>query len=111
MTAKGKAKRSILTVTKADVRSVYSGRPGCCCGCRGDHRYNSQHVKEASKHRGYRIEPTEVNDAQVTRVLNRLKDVARVDPTSIQYEATYASLEQYNRLLIVYFTNTAQGKG
>ena len=61
---------SVSTITTDSVRAVYSGRPGCMCGCRGNYRYNPQHVEEASVDRGYVVKPSEVNIAQVTRVLH-----------------------------------------
>jgi hypothetical protein len=52
------------------VVSVYSGKEGkCCCGCSGNHRYASQHVKFASKDRGYDVSADEVNDKQVRKVV------------------------------------------
>lgn len=26
-----------MKLNKDDIASVYSGRPGCCCGCKGKH--------------------------------------------------------------------------
>jgi hypothetical protein len=36
--------KNILSVTTDQVMSVYSGKHGCACGCRGKHSYNSKHV-------------------------------------------------------------------
>lgn len=38
-----------------NVLSVYSGRQGCACGCRGKYTYNPAFLSEASKDRGYPI--------------------------------------------------------
>ncbi len=59
----------IAALTVSDVSSVYSGKPGCCCGCKGNHRYNSQHVESASKNRGYAVTGSDINDRQVAKVL------------------------------------------
>jgi hypothetical protein len=65
---------NIFETTVDDVMSVYSGINGrCCCGCSGNHRYNSKHVKVASKHRGYKVTPEEVSDRTVKMILNKLK--------------------------------------
>jgi UDP-galactopyranose mutase len=56
-------------LTTNDIVSVYSGKPGCCCGCKGKHRYNSKHRAEGTQTRGYPVLNDEVNDAQVTRIL------------------------------------------
>ncbi len=50
------------------VQSVYSGKPGCACGCKGSYRYNSAMVEAASKSRGYAVTPDEVNDSQIKKV-------------------------------------------
>lgn len=55
---------------KSSIMSVYSGEAGAClCGCSGNHRYASKHVRVASKNRGYDIEKHEVNDRQVKKVI------------------------------------------
>jgi hypothetical protein len=61
----------INAMTVADVSSVYSGKPGCCCN--GNHRYNSQHVASASKNRGYAVDGSDINDRQVKKVLDIIK--------------------------------------
>jgi hypothetical protein len=69
---------TLAALTPSDVRSVYSGKDGaCCCGCKGNHRYNSQHVAAASKDRGYEVGPDEVNDRQVAKVLKIVQAAAQ----------------------------------
>jgi hypothetical protein len=60
-----------------DVRSVYSGKQGCMCGCKGKHRYHPKHLVEATKDRGYGIGPEETNLRQVTKVLRLLQADSR----------------------------------
>jgi hypothetical protein len=67
------ARAFIASLTFEDVRSVYSGKQGCMCGCRGKHRYNPKHLVEASEDRGYDISKEEINLLQVKKVLNFLK--------------------------------------
>src|SRR5208282_3692776 len=76
--AKKAALALIASIKVSDVSSVYSGKPGCCCGCNGNHRYNSQHVESASKNRGYAVTPDEVNDRQVKKILAILQANADV---------------------------------
>lgn len=58
-----------LNKIKVDkVMQVYSGRPGCMCGCRGNYRVASKYVAEANKNCGYDISDC-VNDVQVRRVV------------------------------------------
>ena len=54
------------------VSSVYSGKPGCACGCRGQYRYNSAMLAAESKRRGYAVEAEDVNDKQVRKVVRLL---------------------------------------
>jgi hypothetical protein len=61
---------TILTIDQ--IASVYSGKPGCCCGCNGNHRYASGHREWASKNRGYEVEDSDINDRQVKKVFNLL---------------------------------------
>lgn len=61
--------QDLAGLSASDVASVYSGRPGCMCGCKGNHRYSSEHREAASKRRGYAVSDDEVNDRQVRKVL------------------------------------------
>ena len=67
-TVGGKTMVNIETLTIDDVMSVYSGKEGkCCCGCSGIHRYNSKYASAG-------ISGTEINDRQVSKVLNIIKN-------------------------------------
>jgi hypothetical protein len=52
-----------------DVVSVYSGRPGCACGCRGKYSYHSANRAVGAERRGYAVGDDEVNDRTVAKVL------------------------------------------
>ena len=65
--------KPIAEVKPEDVLKVYSGRPGCGCGCRGTYRVNPLHLDRANKERGYDYEANEVNFTQVKKILNILK--------------------------------------
>jgi len=54
-----------------DVTSVYSGREpnGCWCGCTGTYYYPTRVKDEGKKLRGYEIDPDEVNDRMVRKVV------------------------------------------
>lgn len=54
------------------VVSVYSGRPGCMCGCRGKHTYARAFVAEGSKRRGYAVDQGEVSDRSVRTIVRKL---------------------------------------
>src|SRR5262249_37177693 len=40
----------ILTDHLKEVSSVYSGRHGCACGCRGNHTCNPRVIKQIDRH-------------------------------------------------------------
>lgn len=70
--------RELANLTPADVLCVYSGKPGCACGCRGNYHYNSARKSEAAERRGYALNADEVSDEQVAHVL-RLVQQAVID--------------------------------
>lgn len=85
----------IAAITVADVSSVYSGKPGCCCGCKGNHRYNSAHVASASKNRGYAVTPDEVNDRQVKKVLGVIQQNAEAVASNFVADAAHGSTNNF----------------
>lgn len=92
---------------KSKVRSVYSGRPGCCCGCKGNHRYASAFRKASGKARGYPVLDDEVSDRSVSIIVNKLnRNIANGDNVlespGLDGE-TFVSFETESRLLIAYF--------
>lgn len=86
--------------TAADLLSVYSGKPGCCCGCNGKHSYASAHQALAGEHRGYEVSDDEVSDKAVTRVFNKL--VANASELVVEYPSN-VSFTTKTRIYIAYF--------
>ncbi len=69
------------------------------CGCNGKYKYSSANdLKVASKNRGYEVTPDEVNDRQVSRVLNILKE----HKSECEYSDTYVYLEIGKKCWAVY---------
>lgn len=70
------------TIKRANIVQVYSGRPGCMCGCRGEYRVAAKWRALADERRGYPHEDGEINDRQVERVLRILESSpdTQVDP-------------------------------
>ena len=88
----------------ADVLSVYSGKNGkCCCGCAGDHRYNSQHKEEGGTSRGYPVDAEDINDRQVRKVIGILRRAEKIEYDRPDFISTVVG----ERLYIVYFTAAA----
>lgn len=76
------AREFINSVTSDIVYSVYSGRPGCMCGCLGKYRYNPKHRFEAGLERGYKIDDEECSSRSISIILNKLK---RNPHSALQY--------------------------
>jgi|HubBroStandDraft_2_1064218.scaffolds.fasta_scaffold444150_2 hypothetical protein len=68
-----KAIKPIIEITPEEVLKVYSGRPGCGCGCRGSYWVNPSHLERANKERGYAYEGSEISLPNINRVLNIMK--------------------------------------
>lgn len=73
--------------TTDDVISVYSGKPGCSCGCRGTYRYASAAVADgtATQHVGYAVGADAVNDRQVKKVLGLVQRAAAAQSKDVEY--------------------------
>ena len=101
------------TLTIDAIRSAYSGARGkCCCGCSGNHRYASAHVDEATKNRGYSIDPDEVSDRYVKTVFNKIKKnfeegVSDACLTVSKAFGAHIALSLGNRMHILYLTENS----
>lgn len=97
----------IRQLTAEDVVSVYFGEAGmCCCGCSGKHWYNSQYQVLGSKRRGYEVDADEVDDSQVTRVLNIIKRYAGRGTEFCSYEKV---TEETGDSPVIELTNGGRG--
>ena len=86
-----------MNIQLENVMSVYAGRPGCMCGCRGKHTYASKYVCEASKDRGYEVTPDEVSDRTIKIIVNKL---AKNEDT--EYDDGMFYLDTPTRSYVVY---------
>ncbi len=86
-----------------DVLSVYSGRPGCCCGCRGRHSYRSDPdvLKIASENQGYSVNPTHISDRTVRRFVNKLNQY----PDDMVYHHVWKTKNCVNSFYSLYLPN------
>lgn len=67
---------TLAQVRPEHVQAVYSGKPGCACGCRGKHSYPSSMKGLGVQIRGYAIGEEEISDRSVTTILNKVKKLA-----------------------------------
>lgn len=86
------------------VTSVYSGRKGCACGCRGKYSYASQY---ADTRPSYYTENQGVNDRVVKTLLNKVERLLH-DPQSpvarvLLHDDWLAVDMQNDRTYTVYF--------
>ena len=88
-----------------DVKRVYSGKPGCMCGCRGTYRSPSTvTLAELSAAKGYEAEPKEINDRQVRKVVAILnKELADCRAENVEATEDYTYLEVDGRAYCAYF--------
>jgi|SRR5882672_7491400 len=97
-------KHDIQNIKHDQIMKVYSGKDGkCSCGCAGKYSYNSKYVTEGSKDRGYEVSHDEVNDKQITRVLNTIKK----NEDDIDFdESEFVSVVVGERCYVAYFLPT-----
>ncbi len=95
----------------AKVTSVYSGRHGCACGCRGKHSYSAAFVAaHPDGKRGYKVTPDEVNDKTVKMMFNKVQahfdqfpDAAAAEKAGCFVADDFASFDTDTRTYCVYF--------
>lgn len=92
-------------IKREDVLMVYTGKRGCMCGCLGKYRYTKASAELAVRNRGYTCRPEEINEGQVTRVLNimaKLDNVQVMEIYSKQGDSLYYGFEADGRHIAVY---------
>ena len=90
-----------LHIDKDSIAHVYSGKAGACaCGCKGKHTYASAYVAQSEFNRGYAIQPDEVSDKTVTRIVNKIEAAAIQERED---EPSYACAVIGGRIYIAYF--------
>lgn len=93
----------LATTTKIDaekVISVYSGRPGCACGCRGKHTYATRVAEEMSKRRGY---PVNTSDNTVYLIVGKMNALLAEGLGRTDEDGHFVSVETETRLYIAYY--------
>lgn len=66
-------KKRLMSLTENDIMKVYSGKPGCMCGCKGIYRVHPLHLAAANKSRGYDYDAKAVNLSMVKKVLGYIQ--------------------------------------
>ena len=76
----------MVTIEKSSVQSTYSGKPGCCCGCRGKHRTIG------------------INPRSVTSTVARMNKLIAEGGYQVRIGPELVSVQTDTRLYIAYFT-------
>lgn len=77
-----------------NVKKVYTGRPGCMCGCLGKYSYPETNRKESDERGGT------VSERSVKILFNKIINHPKVEFAD---DGQYAVLETDSRQLVVYF--------
>lgn len=88
-------------IDASKVTQVYSGKPGCMCGCRGKHYYPNRNVDAAGKARGYALDAEDISDKQVTRITNLLN---KNPAAKVGEGGEWAEVTIGQRIYVAYFT-------
>lgn len=91
-----------MNIDISKIVKVYSGKPGCMCGCVGKYSYNPEHRDLGSERRGYDVKDEEVSLRSVKIIAKKVltnPDVKWDDAPNPEY----AYVETDTRNLVVYF--------
>jgi hypothetical protein len=66
------------------VLNVYSGKPGCMCGCKGKYTFRKATQQLGTENRGYEVTDEECDDAKVQRLINKVTRM--LDDSTGDYE-------------------------
>ena len=84
------------TLDRANVAQVYSGKPGCMCGCNGNHRYASKYAQQRSD---------DVSDRSVSIVCGKIEKLLATPELCDELHIThdYVCVEANGRVYAAYF--------
>jgi hypothetical protein len=83
-----------------NVTRVYTGKPGCMCGCNGQYRMASAHVEKAAAEQGYPVAEDEISDRSVKIVFNK---IMKNPLHKYDAEANCVYVQTETRNLVAYF--------
>lgn len=103
MTTKTKpAPQTIPEFMGRKVLSVYSGRPGCCCGCRGKHTYHPLTRETGGIVRGYEVGEDECSARGVKTILRKMEEFQKAG-LALDEGGSYVAYETPTRLYVIYW--------
>jgi len=75
-----KALETVQSLTVADIATVYSGKPGCACGCNGKYSCTVAAQDEVAESHGYRYSADQVSDRRCLSILRKVQAAALEHP-------------------------------
>ena len=87
-------------LTLDEIQSVYSGKHGCACGCKGKHSYRSIVRSHGDLIRGYALDDEDVNDRIVARHLSTIN--AAIERGEATNGDGYVAFETETRTFVAY---------
>jgi len=100
-------KKEIEPITDINsVVKVYSGKPGCMCGCKGRWIYASAYRDLASKNRGYKINDDEVSDKSIKLIVNKMNSLLKINNyKEVKRTDQYLFIDTGERYYAAYFAD------
>jgi hypothetical protein len=65
-----------MQIDLSTVKRVYSGKPGCGCGCRGEYKVPARNAANGITERGYAYSPEDVSDRSVAIIVHKIEKIA-----------------------------------
>lgn len=91
-----------MKIERSAVKRVYSGKPGCMCGCRGFYRSTKERAEENGKYRGYPLSRGEVSNAAVELIV---KKIEATPSEQLSIGAGYIEAQHDGRVYVAYLDN------
>lgn len=83
-----------------NVTRVYTGKPGCMCGCNGKYKMAAAHVEKAATEQGYPVAEDEISDRSVKIVFNK---IMKNPNHKFDAESNCVYVQTETRTLVAYF--------
>jgi hypothetical protein len=94
-----------IKIDPTTVKKIYSGKPGCMCGCRGIYRYpETTSLEDIKTETGYNPDPKSINGRMVKKVIDLVqRSLDENAISSIDNCETYLYVEIASRAYCIYF--------
>lgn len=90
------------------VESVYSGRHGCCCGCRGKHSYREDLIDRGVELRGYPFTAEDCSNRNVNRIITTINAAIYQNDSAVEVNEDYVAYDSLTHTYIAYLLKDNQ---